>query len=172
MMDMILVGEILVRVFHVLAGINVEVLLLLILDLEEVSLNAILVLSHIGTHNWTVHLTGLSHENALVEEGKTEAVEEFPSLGHLSEATNIEDGLNAEEKTGKPSDTVVSFHGLVEVSHVFSIGDSHVVREQVAFLSLRVKESVEPVETVILNPGSFEPWALGDFGNTAEVTRR
>ena len=55
-MDMVLVGQISVRVVHVLAGVNVEVILLLILDVEEISHDVILVLSEESSNNWVVPL--------------------------------------------------------------------------------------------------------------------
>ena len=95
-MDVVLISEILVIVVHVLAGVNVEVLLLGILDFEEISLNSFGVLSKVCTHNWAVHLSGLSHQDALVKVAKTEETANLPALGHPSEITNIGDGLDTQ----------------------------------------------------------------------------
>lgn len=70
---MILVSKILVRVVHVLAGIDVEVLLLGVLDLEEVSLNVGGILSEVSSEKWSVVAGRIGHEDVLVNESKTEA---------------------------------------------------------------------------------------------------
>ena len=54
-MAVVLVSQVLVAVSHVLAGVDVEELLLLVLDVEKVALNLALVLSQVGSHNWSVH---------------------------------------------------------------------------------------------------------------------
>ena len=95
-MDVVLISKILVIVVHVLAGVNVEVLLLGILDFEEISLDSRRVLSKVSTHNRAVHLSGLSHQNALVKVAKTEKAENLPALGHFSESTNVLYGLDTQ----------------------------------------------------------------------------
>ena len=55
MMSVVLVRKIFVGIVHVFTGVNVEILLLGVLDVEEVVLDSGLILSHIGSHNWSVH---------------------------------------------------------------------------------------------------------------------
>ena len=55
MMSVVLIGKIFVGIVHVFTGVNVEVLLLGILDVEEVILDRGLILSQIGSHNWSIH---------------------------------------------------------------------------------------------------------------------
>ena len=66
MMDTVLVPKILVRVVHVLAGIDVEVLLLGVLDLEHVSLDVVRVLSEICANDRGVVITRHADECSLV----------------------------------------------------------------------------------------------------------
>jgi hypothetical protein len=102
MMDVVLISKVLVIVVHVLAGVNVEVLLLGIVDFEEFSLDGTAILSKVSTNNWTVHISGLMHQKLLVYVTNEEHVEISPALGHSSESTNIVDGLKTEVKTEKP----------------------------------------------------------------------
>jgi len=102
MMDVVLISKVLVIVVHVLAGVNVEVLLLGIVDFEEFSLDGTAILSKVSTNNWTVHISGLIHQKLLVYVTNEEHVEISPALGHSSESTNIVDGLKTEVKTEKP----------------------------------------------------------------------
>ena len=62
-----------VGVVHVLAGVDVEVFLLLVLDFEEVSLDAARVLSQECTDDWVVVLGAVHHHGALVSVAKTKA---------------------------------------------------------------------------------------------------
>ena len=111
--DVVLVAEILVRVSHVLAGVNVEVLLLLIVDLEEVGLSRISILTEVSLHDGTVHSGSLLHESTLVDVGESEARKELSAELHTLEGTDSADGLEAEVKTDTPGHDVVTSHGAV-----------------------------------------------------------
>ena len=51
-MSMVLVSEVFVAIVHILAGIDVEILLLGICNLENISLDGGGVLSKVGTDEW------------------------------------------------------------------------------------------------------------------------
>lgn len=59
MMNVVLVRDISVSVVHVLAGVDVEVLLLLISDVEQVLLHLSLVLSEVSTDYRLVPLSSV-----------------------------------------------------------------------------------------------------------------
>lgn len=51
---MVLVGQVGVLVVHVLAGVDVEVILLFVLDFKQVLLDEMIVLSEICSNDWLV----------------------------------------------------------------------------------------------------------------------
>ena len=69
---MIVVREVGVGVVHVLRSIDVEVFFLVVLDFIHVSLDTVGILSHVSTHQWSVHLGSLTHHDGLVQVSKTE----------------------------------------------------------------------------------------------------
>jgi hypothetical protein len=56
MVDMVLVTEVSVLVVHVLAGVDVEVLLLFISDFEDVFLDVSRVLTEESSYDWVIAL--------------------------------------------------------------------------------------------------------------------
>ena len=53
-MAMVLVTNGLVAVVHILAGIDVEILLLIVLNVEHISLDLVMILSEICTQSWSI----------------------------------------------------------------------------------------------------------------------
>jgi hypothetical protein len=79
MMNMEFITEFGIRVVHVLASINVEVLLLLISDLEHVFLDVALILTDESTDNWVVVLRAERHEGTLDQEREGKPLSSSPS---------------------------------------------------------------------------------------------
>ena len=166
----VLGAEVLVGVAHVLRGIDHEVLLSSILDIEHVGLNAVAVFPEVSGNCWAVHGSGVGVHESLGNESDTEGGENLPAESPLSHDRVFGNELKSEPETSEESHAVVSSLLLVEGSKSISIGVSHVVREEVSS-SGRGVEAVEPVHTVILDEVLSEPWSSGELGNLVEVSQ-
>ena len=98
----ILVAEVLVRVAHILASVDVEVRLLVVLDLEEAGLGLVRVLAEVSLHGGAVDGSSLLHKDALVDVREEEAGESLSAELHALEGTNSSDGLHAEPEANTP----------------------------------------------------------------------
>lgn len=168
-MGVVFVTDVHVPVAHVLAGVDVEVLLLLVLDVEEVLLDEPLVLSQVRVHRWSVVVSGVLHPGGSVDESETEEGESLPSESHGPEVWHLSHGLEAEPESAEPSESVVPHHGLVEVVELLSVLVRQVVGQQVVVVSIVVSELVEPVEAIVLNHMFSKPWTSGHLGHLSEV---
>ena len=113
-MSMVLVSEVFVAIVHILAGIDVEILLLGICNLENISLDGGGVLSKVGTDEWFVHWSRKVHEATLEEVSKSNHGGEFPSKGHSLHIGVLGDDLKSEPEASEPGDLVVSQHSVVK----------------------------------------------------------
>jgi len=160
-MDVVLVGEVLVLVAHVVAGVDVEILTLGVGDLGDISLDARVVLSQESADNGVVVGGRLGHHGRLVGKSESDHGQESPAEGHLSEVADLRDGLKGEPHTEGPADSVVAGVGVVEVGELSSVGEGQVVRDQEALMAVVVEEGVEPVKTVVLDEKVAEPGTSG-----------
>jgi len=165
----ILVAEILVRVGHIFAGVDVEVSLLLVLNLEEAGLGLISILAEVSLHDGAVDASGLLHQGTLVDVRDEEAGERLSAELHALEGTDSGDSLHAEPETDTPRHEVVACHGAVQRRHSFSVSDSHVVRDEVAGVAVGVDERVVPLKTIILNHEFSEPGTSRKLEDATEV---
>ena len=93
---MVLVGEVAERVVHVLGGVDHEILLLLVLDVEEVALGSVLVLVQVSREQGLVPLRGVAHEQGRVVGLQGEDGEDSPAESPAPEEGDEADGLEAE----------------------------------------------------------------------------
>lgn len=158
-MNVVLVAEIGVGIVHVLRCVDVEVLLLLVSDLEQVSLDVARVLSQESTDDWVMVVGYPSHHGGVDGKGKTNPLEESPPESGSSAVFKLSNSLKTSPSTEEPGDSIVSSLGEVKVLHSFSVLKWHVVRKEIAFFTIVIEEGVEPVEAIILYPSLSKPWS-------------
>ena len=93
--NVVLIGQICIGVVHVLAIVDVEVGLLLILDFEQISLSRVAVLPQVGLDRWLVEQTALLHQSTLINPSQTEEGEHLPAKGHILKVVDLRDRLKA-----------------------------------------------------------------------------
>ena len=91
-----LVGQVLVLVAHVLAGVDVEVLLLIVLNFEWILLNELLILSQMGREQRSVELSLVSHKHVVGNVAHSAPGESLPANSHTLEAREPCAGLETE----------------------------------------------------------------------------
>ena len=168
-MGMELVWKFSVGVVHVLTGVDVEVLLLHVTDLERVVLDAVLVLSEESSDNWVAVVTLVLHHGLMEQVGHTQELRELPAESWRSAVLESLDELKGQASTEEPGNTVVSVMGQVQTAESVSIDNWKVVGQKVALLAFVVREGVEPVEAVFFDPEFSEPRSSWDLSEVWEV---
>ena len=168
-MNVVFVTEVWVLVVHVFASINVEVLSLLILDIQDISLNMCAMFSQISSQYWCIIGSWMRCEGTLDESSSNNPWWHSPSKSHWSEVWVSQTNFTTEPKSSKPWDSISSKHGVVKVGHSFSISKWHIIWKQIACLAIWILKLIEPVKTIIFNQVLSEPWSSWYFSNTTEV---
>lgn len=172
MVHVILVAQILVTIVHVRAGINIEVLLRWVLNLNQIMRDCILILAKEGSQYWEMLPAPILTHKALVNPGDAEATEELIANGQPSECRREPNCLEAKIKAEGVRDTLVPIHLVVEVRHRHAVFDRDVVRKEEHRLAIEITELVVPVHVVVFDPPLSEPGTSGYFGDSTKVAHR
>ena len=112
-MGMVFATNVLIAIVHILACVDVEILLLGVLDLEKIFLDGGRVLSKVSADKWLIHWCSQVHEGALEEVTEADDGGELPTEGHSLHVGVLGDDFESSPKTDKPGNVIVSPHGLV-----------------------------------------------------------